>query len=144
MIETHIGFTGTQQEPPRAQRELLGRVLRTLTDRCSPLVLHHGDCIGSDALAHRLALELGIEVEIHPPINSSKRAFCKGARVVYAPKDYIPRNHDIVDLSTRLISLPKGKVEELRSGTWATIRYARKQRKQTLYLYPDGTMGMGA
>jgi len=35
--------------------------------------------------------------------------------------------------------MPKGKVEEWRgSGTWATIRYARKVGKPVTIIYPDG------
>ena len=30
--------------------------------------------------------------------------------------------------------------EILRSGTWATIRYARKKSKKVMLIFPDGTM----
>jgi predicted Rossmann fold nucleotide-binding protein DprA/Smf involved in DNA uptake len=36
-----------------------------------------------------------------------------------------------------LVAMPDGP-EELRSGTWATVRYARKQGKDGRIIYPDG------
>lgn len=87
---------------------------------------HHGDCVGGDEEAHEIALALGFRIVVHPPLNRSKRAFCTGAFQVLKPKSYITRNHDIVDVCRLLIAAPKTEEEELRSGTWATVRYARK------------------
>ena len=49
------------------------------------------------------------------------------------------RNHKIVGAVHLLIATPKTDKEELRSGTWATIRYAKKVRLSTCIVYPDGT-----
>lgn len=38
---------------------------------------------------------------------------------------------------------PKDFKEELRSGTWATIRYAVKQQKRVIIIFPDGSTGEG-
>lgn len=126
-----IGYTGTQLG--MSDRQKAG--LRTHLLLAEPgSEFHHGDCTGGDEEAHAIALECGLRVVIHPPINPNKRAFCKGAAVVLESKDYIPRNHDIVDASQLLIAGPKTNDEELRSGTWATVRYARKTGKQRLLL----------
>jgi hypothetical protein len=53
-------------------------------------------------------------------------------------KEYLDRNHDIVDSSDLLIAVSESTVEVLRSGTWATIRYAKKLRKPIKIIYPDG------
>jgi hypothetical protein len=126
-----IGFTGTQRGMSDRQKKGL-RVHLLVAEPGSEL--HHGDCFGGDEEAHEMALELGLRIVIHPPLNNSKRAFCKGAHLVLPPKYYIDRNHDIVDVSALLIAAPKTDEEEVRSGTWATVRYARKMDKQRLLL----------
>jgi hypothetical protein len=102
--------------------------------------LHHGDCIGGDAEAHYIAQEYDIDIVIviHPPIDDSHRAFCQGAKVILPKKDYLKRNADIVDSVDLLIAMPDKDQEALRSGTWATVRYAKKQHKPTFLLLPNG------
>jgi hypothetical protein len=43
-----------------------------------------------------------------------------------------------VDATGWLLAAPRTKTEEQRSGTWATIRYARKLGRQVCLLWPDG------
>jgi hypothetical protein len=145
-----VGFTGTQEGQTQAQLARFVEVLGIAKN--SQYRLRHGDCIGSDAQAHDLGMMLGWSIVIHPPIKSVKRAFCD-RRITLAPangpegqcvivkeaKDYIPRNHDIVNESEFMIATPNGFDEELRSGTWATIRYAKKQKKALVIIFPDGT-----
>jgi hypothetical protein len=140
MIERHIGFTGTQLGMSAHQKETLRQVLTAATLQGDPVIFHHGDCVGADAEAHEIALAAGCEVIIHPPIRRIKRAYCQGAKEIREPKDYIPRNHDIVDESIGLIASPKSNQEELRSGTWATVRYARKINKRVILLAREETL----
>ncbi len=129
--DLQIGFTGTQRGMTAPQwMTLLG-----LLDGVSGW-LHHGDCVGADEEAHDLAHQRGLLTDVHPPSNSSKRAWC-GGTVIRSPRPYIARNHDIVDATRGLIAAPKIALEELRSGTWATIRYARKIGKPVALLLPD-------
>jgi hypothetical protein len=103
-----------------------------------PWAFHHGDCVGSDAEAHDIAHEFGAAIIIHPPSNPDKRAFKNpGPRRI--PKPYLERNKDIVNECDVLIGMPKEHEEQLRSGTWSTIRYARKQGKPLRVIAPDGT-----
>jgi hypothetical protein len=102
---------------------------------------HHGDCIGADAQAHEAVLGFAREVWIHPPSDDRKREFCIGATHVLDPLPYLERNHEIVFHTDVLIATPKGFEEELRSGTWATMRFARKQGKTVFVVWPDGTWG---
>jgi len=133
-----VGFTGTKIGMTVKQRKCLEMIL----DRIDPEEFHHGDCVGADAQAHIIALEhLGIPVHMHPPI---KKVFCansEGAAKIYEDKDYLVRNRDIVDATDILLACPKRKDEELRSGTWMTIRYARQQGKDIRIIYPDGNLG---
>lgn len=100
---------------------------------------HHGDCVGADAQAHITVRRVCIGARIvgHPPIKSTRRAFM-ACDSLWPPKDYLARNRDIVDGVDRMIAAPKGEVEELRSGTWSTIRYARWLGRKLVILKPQG------
>lgn len=131
----HIGFTGTQQGVSECQRDVLSRWFAQRPG-CT---LHHGDCIGADATAHQEAIKAGWCVEIHPPDIDRKRAFCEGAAVVHPLAPYLIRNVRIVDACEVLIATPKEETgEELRSGTWATVRAARKTGRRIVIIRPSG------
>jgi hypothetical protein len=136
-----VGFTGTQDGMTTQQKQWLNTYLAYF--KCDEL--RHGDCQGSDAQAHEAALDIAAKIVIHPPNHASKRAFCDkktfdGVQITVMPqKWYIDRNHDIVDACEVLIATPKEYEEKVRSGTWATIRYAKKTKKQLIIIHPDGT-----
>jgi hypothetical protein len=50
----------------------------------------------------------------------------------------LERNTEIVKACDVLIATPKEQDEVLRSGTWATIRRARKYDKKLAVIFPDG------
>jgi len=50
----------------------------------------------------------------------------------------LERNRAIVDETDILLAAPLESEEQLRSGTWATVRYARKQHKTVLVIFPNG------
>ena len=104
-------------------------------------ILIHGDCVGADAEVHALAIELGLDIHIYPCNLNQYRAYCSGA--VYTAKSKAPliRNHDIVDSVNLIIATPSGS-EKLRSGTWATIRYAKKQKCKLIIIAPDGAVSV--
>lgn len=130
-----LGFTGTQGGMTPDQR----RAVESFLKEKAPSIVHHGDCIGADADFHD-AVEAtlpGASIEIHPPRNPSKRAFKKGHRL-HPVKEYLDRNVDIVNVSDELLAIPKAFEEEQRSGTWFTVRQARKRGKGIHIIYPDG------
>src|SRR6266446_5381502 len=131
-----IGFTGTQKGMTDYQKN----ELRISLTSCKVIALnraefHHGDCIGSDVEACQIALGHGFFIVVHPPTNESKRAFVEHD-VMLPAKDYIARNHDIIDDTDILYACPDGP-EKLRSGTWATIRYALKRKKKVVIFHPE-------
>ena len=69
-----------------------------------------------------------------------KTGLVAGAATVAAPKGYLDRNHDIVDAADVLIAAPSGTTEKRRSGTWATVRYARKLGRTICVVLPDGVV----
>ena len=131
----HVGFTGTRRGMNTRQELTVQRVL----DRLGAVTaFHHGDCIGADYQAHEIAAMLDIPIVIHPPIDSSRRAFCAAA-TVSEPLPYRGRNRAIVDASRVLIAVPyeaRGSVP--RSGTWSTVRYAVKRGVTVIVIRPDG------
>ena len=136
-----LGFTGTK-DPPGMTRERLIQVVQIFRD-LKPSEFHHGDCVVSDAQAHLIALKLNIPVIIHPPIKTIYRAYCDpGSEGKILPsRDYLDRNHDIVDVCDVLLATPKEEVgETLRSGTWATVRYARSKGKRVIIVRPSGVV----
>ena len=71
-----------------------------------------------------------------------KRAFYKprpNSGKIREPLDCLVRNHNIVEETNLLIATPGEMTEKLRSGTWATIRWAIKKHKTAVIVFPDGT-----
>ena len=132
----NIGFTGTRKGMTKKQRESFQKLIESFKIK----EFHHGDCIGADKESHDIIKKLDPKPKImgHPPKYSKYRAFCK-ADIWLKPKDYLTRNKDIVDSTDILIGITAGK-EKLMSGTWSTIRYARKKDKPIYIISPDGKL----
>ncbi len=134
-----ISFTGTQNGMTDKQKYVFESILYSIHN----IELHHGDCIGADEDAHNIALIHNTIIIIHPPNNNSKRAFCTNANEIKEPKPYLVRNNDMAVICNLLIATPKEYKEQLRSGTWATIRYARKYNNKIAIIQPNGTIVKG-
>lgn len=120
-----IGFTGTQHGMSAIQKLELVDILTIIMTETPDSEFHHGDCIGADAEAAIIAARLNFIVVGHPPNITTKRAFFKSDLTVPA-LPYLARNKKIVDSCQLLIAAPNEDIEVLRSGTWSTVRYARK------------------
>ncbi len=125
-----IGFTGNRYGLTLYQKEQIISILNNSGDN---IILSHGDCVGSDTDFHNLCLEYKnlylnkkIIIHIHPPDNSKLRGFNKGD-LIMPEAPYLTRNLNILKNSHILIACPTDKNNEvLRSGTWSTIRQAKK------------------
>lgn len=104
-----------------------------------PAWLHHGCCIGADEQAHIIARTIGIAIEGHPPSDSRLRSFLECNRI-NKPLAYLRRNRAIVEAVDALIAAPMGRREELRSGTWSAIRYAKHRLRIVTIVWPDGSL----
>ncbi len=131
-----VGFTGTQSGMNDRQALKLVGFLKALSAPSPIDEFHHGDCIGADEQFHQTVYDYE-HTYIHPPEDSKKRAWCFSEHIL-KPKPYLERNHDIVDATDVLIATPRTSHEERRSGTWATIRYARERKKMVIVIYPRG------
>jgi len=128
-----VGVSGTRFELTGAQRDWLRERIVALLPISE---LHHGCCTGADAFAHAVAIEHGIDTHVHPPIDASylARECLATATVVYPARPYLERNRAIVAAVDVLLAVP-AEVPNPRSGTMATVRYARKAGIPR-YIYP--------
>jgi hypothetical protein len=133
-----MGFTGTQQGMTAAQKLALTKLvtfqLRELRE------FHHGACVGSDEEAHAIVKQArpACRSVAYPSNIHSKRARCLGVDVWHLPKPPLARNADVVNEIELLVAAPKEMYEVLRSGTWATVRLARKKKIAILIIFPNG------
>lgn len=138
-----LGFTGTRKGLTSAQREALYDWFGTNNEWFE---FHHGCCLGADASAADIAYHRNVKGRLvarpcNIPSMTSENAI-RLSHVVHDPLPPLDRNKLIVDACDLLLACPGGFKEELRSGTWATIRHARKTDKPRLFFYPDGRVEM--
>lgn len=132
-----VGFTGTRKGDSEEQLDQFCLVLPCFSSRRNEF--HHGGAPGADRSMAKTARAIGFDVHWHP---------CPGVSLddvlvddpdakddvwheVFPP---LVRNKIIVNDTDILIAAPFTDTEELRSGTWATIRFARKVRKPVVML----------
>lgn len=132
-----LGFTGTQRGMTKEQQGAFENYVLS----CGLHEFHHGDCIGADEQAHKIvrACWHGVRIVGHPPKEDRKRAFCQFDET-WMPKPYLERNRDIAGVCDTLIATPGESTEQLRSGTWATVRYARQADKTVVIIQPNGNI----
>ncbi len=138
-----LGFTGTRDQWTSAQENAFERELDRIAE--SDLVFgleefHHGDCWGSDARASNYVWReyTACNVVIHPPANPCLRAFCE-SDLIREPKPYLVRNLNILREVEHLLATVAGD-EVLRSGTWSTIRKAKKLGMPVSIVWPNGSI----
>lgn len=140
-----VGFTGTSMGMTPEQKAQVKELLAKYKAE-GATHFRHGLCIGADEQAAVIAKGLKYYVIAHPGFNPRKPAntlfrseFAKNDETL-PEKPFILRDHDIVDEAEHMIAAPLTKEEQVRSGTWTTVRYARKKRKSMDIVYPDGTV----
>lgn len=133
-----IGFSGSRHDLIPVQRDRLTSEMGAW----GPVVeFHHGDCVGADEYAHSVAKTLGWRVVVHPAAGMGKlRARVTGWDERWMAANPIHRNHDIVDAIEHLIAAPSSADPSAKSGTWATIRYARKRGTPVTIVLPTGEL----
>lgn len=119
-----IGFTGSRKGLTATQAETMEKFLTQL----SITEVHHGDCVGADAAFHLLSIRLSLNVVVHPPADARYRAYSKGAARSCTALGYLARNKNIVISTDVLVAAVQGE-ERQRSGTWATVRFARQLKR---------------
>lgn len=125
-------FTGTRNGMSALQIRFLTAVLESGLIE----VLVHGMCKGADTQADHIAKRFGI-YRIGYPADDSVSTHSRehlDCDEIMDPSPPLDRNRVMIDRAGILIAGPQQTKEILRSGTWAAIRYARKQDKPILLL----------
>ena len=133
-----LGFTGTRHGMSPVQIQEFKRLIKRLALNHSIEGFHHGDCLGADAQAHDWIIRYlpRCPVYIHPSNMGNLRAYRRGT-YIYLPAAPLVRNRRIVDQCTFLVACPNTREEEeVRSGTWATVRYARRVNRPLRIVLP--------
>ena len=145
-----VAFTGTRQGLTPAQTrtlDLLVGEFATLGRTLYPQLAHsvvglHGMCQGGDATFDRICKQHRVWTEGYPGKgwrgDSPWRDQNVKPDLVHLPELYLDRDHIMVDRCQWLIAGPDQE-EYPRSGTWTTVRYARKQDRYRGIIMPDGT-----
>lgn len=141
MIEI-VGFTGTSEGMTNAQVLQIHAWLGDFQTAGAKWA-RDGMCIGSDEQFHTQAVRFGFQKTIgHPGVTKDGRVYKRTPLTNYdeirAEVPFLIRNRDIAGFSDLILATPRTREEELRSGTWATIRYTQRSNKPLLVVYPDG------
>jgi|LWDU01.1.fsa_nt_gi hypothetical protein len=140
----NVGITGTRFGMTPKQASKLRTILEDLNERLVIAYLCHGDCIGVDAQAHDMAVQLGIMTHVFPPdVGETTKDIRAGKQgnVMNEPLTFLARDREIVFNSHILIGIPQKDHETTRSGTWYTIRFGLKQGDKIVSgIMPDGTI----
>lgn len=132
----HLGITGTKKGMTEKQFDVIKEFVKESASLIS--VFHHGDCIGVDVqtallIDHYLP---DVWIMVHPPDKNKYRGFGPWNET-QRPKPYVVRDQDNINLSDYLWAVPDGP-ERIRSGTWTTVRMARKKGIPITIIMPDG------
>ena len=142
----HLGVTGSSEPLPRVQELGLLQVLGDLRHARNPFWstrpfewMENGDCINADHYMARVwRASFKGKVYGHPPDNPIRRAFFdfddRDDPLPYGKRDQV-----IVDRSLLLVGAPR-RPEYTRSGTWMTVRMARRKGIPIILVWPDGTV----
>jgi hypothetical protein len=104
----------------------------------APYHFHHGMCVGADDEAAEDAAELGYWTIAWP---GAERPDLRHTRVSNDYRGVLPnleRNKIIAQTVEVMTFTPKQETEVLRSGTWATVRYARAAGTTAYIVQPSG------
>jgi hypothetical protein len=145
-MKQNIGFTGTRNGMTEEQKSTLTFLLWLFHEPGNMYI--HGDCIGGDEEFHMLVKKMDSKASmmIFPPLDPKFRAWKYG--MVQPEDEYLARNRRIVSVSNTLIGAPKNFTDIARSGTWYTIRHAKKIKSENktrrldrvIIIFPDGSI----
>lgn len=132
---SRLGFTGTREGMTLAQKKEVFHLLGVWR----PRAVEHGCCVGADVDFHKLVRKVLPLAKVvgRPSLNKLDRSHELSCDLTMGRKGPLQRNRSIVDACDTLLACPKGP-EELRSGTWSCVRYARRTWTPVTLVYPDG------
>lgn len=145
-----LGFTGTRRGCTEAQAARLAAWLTGFEpsgDSGELPTFRHGGCVGADRQFHSLVRDLwgiGARLVVHPMLAAAEVCDWYDADELLEPRDNRTRNAALVRASTLMLACPGGAEDapdQLRSGTWQTVRLARAAGVPVVVFWPHGGMG---
>ena len=152
MPQAHIGrlhpmlkvaFTGTRQGMTEEQAKTVGVWLMNHETEISQL--HHGACIGADVDFHNICIDMEMIrlVHVHPSDNKNTNQLrqlkqIENVAMIWPIETPLARDWTMVQHCDILLATPLQDDEVVRSGTWTTVRYARKLRKKVRLIRRSG------
>lgn len=136
-----VGFTGTASGLTVPQHDGVRVALAWL--RNDAREFHHGLCVGADQTAAAYAKGLAYECHGWPgrpegdPARSTKAPVDVLHPLPEGREPELARNHELAGRHV-LLAAPRQDRMTLRSGTWATVRYAHRLLRPVLLALPDG------
>lgn len=136
-----IGFTGSRDGLSDKQKLALMKEVILTYEHGGVDEAHHGACVGADHQFHDLMVWLigAHRVVLHMPTNLTLVPlvmFQMPDSQKMKPLSYLDRNKEIVKACDRLIACPAQAKEVHRSGTWSTVRHARRLGRKVVLLTP--------
>lgn len=155
-------FTPEGLRPERIQQALADQIGRLYAGGCRRFIT--GMCIGVDLWAAQAVLRLQ---QMHPEVSLSAvipfegqenrwtmaqqqeyrriRERCTDETVLFSPREaaedaaacYRERNRYMVDQAGTVLAVFSFDAADTRSGTAATVRYARKRMRRIVYIHPQ-------
>lgn len=131
-----VGFTGTRAIEKISEKrlfELHKELLKIDVSNNEPIFVH-GGAQGMDEYFHNIVINI-VDSQVKVIFAKGMERELEGEYETLPSKPPLERNTDIVDMCDILIAVPiDPEVEEQRSGTWATIRYAKKMGKKIVMI----------
>lgn len=131
-----LGFTGTRRGMTPAQRDALARCVAALPARAV-----HGGAVGADEEFNGFLIQAGMRpenIDVYPASVGRWLLWSDVGCTTYSVAPPLVRNRIIVRRCDYLVAAPATADEVVRSGTWATVRRARKVGRPIVILLPDG------
>lgn len=136
-----VTVTGTRAGWTPQQRQAF---IDWMDDHHGVDIVIHGAAHGVDTQVHTEVARTSLSIEVHPasgvPSNVDHLTTPKGVYVIRKARPPLDRNKVMVNAGDVLIGFPRTMSEELRSGTWAAIRYGLKVNKHVIIIWPDGAL----
>ncbi len=131
-----LGFTGTRRGMTPAQRAALADCVSALPARAV-----HGGAVGADEEFDAFLVRIGMapqNIDVYPASAGRWIKWVDAGRTTYAVAEPLVRNRTIALGCDYLVAAPATAHEVLRSGTWATVRRARRAGRSIVILLPGG------
>jgi hypothetical protein len=149
LVAASVGISGVRHPLNAAQRDLFRNLIAVFRPvdfgAEQGVMMHHGACTGADSEAHTAGCVYGFDITLHPASNTGQwhNGYLKpqGRGVQLERHASYVRNRQIVAAADVLIVAPlypEAYPQSLRSGTWQTIRYARKKGIPVYYAMLNG------